>query len=199
MISMQKFRKIKKEIRILAWDDGPFEFKSKGKDILVGVIFRGGQFLDGLLKTEIDIDGLDATEKIIEKTLKTKHKDLRIIMLDGITFAGFNIVDIKEIYKKTNLPVIVVNRKKPDFEKFISSLKQLSEPKKRLKCVENAGHVYWVKVKNKKVCFQCSGIEIEDARKIIKETSTMSLIPEPLRVAHLIATGFVLGESVGRA
>jgi len=196
---MQKFRKIKKEIRILAWDDGPFEFKSKGKDILVGVIFRGGQFLDGLLKTEIDIDGLDATEKIIEKTLKTKHKDLRIIMLDGITFAGFNIVDIKEIYKKTNLPVIVVNRKKPDFEKFISSLKQLSEPKKRLKCVENAGHVYWVKVKNKKVCFQCSGIEIEDARKIIKETSTMSLIPEPLRVAHLIATGFVLGESVGRA
>ena len=199
MISMQKFRKIKKEIRILAWDDGPFEFKSKGKDILVGVIFRGGQFLDGLLKTEIDIDGLDATEKIIEKTLKTKHKDLRVIMLDGITFAGFNIVDIKEIYKKTKLSVIVVNRKKPNFEKFISTLKQLPEPKKRLKCVENAGPIYWVKVKNKRICFQCSGIKIEDAKEIIKETSTMSLIPEPLRVAHLIATGFVLGESVGRA
>jgi len=196
---MQTFRTIKNEIRILAWDDGPFEFKSKGKDILVGVIFRGGQFLDGLLKTEVEIDGLDATEKIIEKTLKTKHKDLRVIMLDGITFAGFNIVDIKEIYEKTKFPVIVINRKKPDFEKFISTLRQLPNPEKRLRCVENAGPIYWVSIKNKRICFQSYGIQREDAEKIIKVTSTMSLIPEPLRVAHLLATGFVLGESVGRA
>jgi len=196
---MKKFRVIKEEIRILAWDDGPFEFKTKGNDILVGVIFRGGKILDGLLKTEVEIDGIDATEKIIEKTLKTKHKDIRIIMLDGITFAGFNTVDIKEIYEKTNLPVIVVNRKKPDFKKFIETLKRMSNSRKRLKCVENAGPIYWVSVKNKRVCFQCYGIRKDDAAKIIKESSTMSLIPEPLRVAHLIATGFVLGESVGRA
>jgi len=196
---MKKFRVIKEEIRILAWDDGPFEFKTKGNDILVGVIFRGGKILDGLLKTEVEIDGIDATEKIIEKILKTKHKDIRIIMLDGITFAGFNTVDIKEIYEKTNLPVIVVNRKKPDFKKFIETLKRMSNSRKRLKCVENAGPIYWVSVKNKRVCFQCYGIRKDDAAKIIKESSTMSLIPEPLRVAHLIATGFVLGESVGRA
>ena len=196
---MQEFRKIKKEIRILAWDDGPFKFRSKGKDILVGTIFRGDQFLDGLLKTEIDIDGTDATEKIINKILKTKHKDIRVVMLDGITFAGFNTVDIKEIYSKTKLPVIVVNRKKPDFEKFLSALKKLPESEKRLKSVENAGPIYWAKVKNKRVCFQCCGIKIEDARQIIRQTSTMSLIPEPLRVAHLIATGIVLGESVGGA
>jgi len=196
---MQRFRTIKKEIRIVAWDDGPFKFKTKGKDILVGVIFRGGQFIDGLLKTEIEIDGLDATEKIIEKVLKTKHKDLRIIMLDGITFAGFNTVDIKEIYEKTKLPVIVVNRKKPNLKKFISTLKRMPNSQKRLKCVENAGSIYWVKVKNKRICFQCYGMKKEDASKVIKMTSTMSLIPEPLRVAHLIATGFVLGESVGHA
>ncbi len=196
---MQEFRRIKKEIRILAWDDGPFEFRTKGKDILVGVIMRGGQFIDGLLRTEVDIDGTDATEKIIEKTLETRHKDLRVIMLDGITFAGFNTVDIKEIYKKTKLPVIVVNRKKPDLEKFTASLRKMPYPEKRLKSMESAGPIYWAKVKNKRVCFQSCGIKTEDARQIIKETSTMSLIPEPLRVAHLVATGFILGESVGRA
>lgn len=196
---MQKFRTIKKEIRIIAWDDGPFEFKSKGKDILVGVIFRGGQFLDGLLKTEIEIDGLDATEKIIEKILKTRHKDLRIIMLDGITFAGFNIVDIREIYERTGMSVIVVNRKEPNLKEFTAVLKRMEDYELRLKCVENAGPIYWTDVKNKRISFQCYGIEKEDAGKIIKGTSTMSLIPEPLRVAHLIATGFVLGESVGHA
>ena len=196
---MQKFRQIKKEIRIVAWDDGPFEFGTKGNDIIVGVIFRGGQFLDGMLKTEVEIDGIDATDKIIESIQKTKHKDLRIIMLDGITFAGFNIVNIKEIYEKTKLSVIVVNRKKPDLEKFVESLKKMSDVEKRIECVKNAGPFYWVNIKNKRVCFQCYGITKEDAAKVIKETSTMSLIPEPLRVAHLIATGFVLGESVGGA
>lgn len=194
-----KFRTIKKEIRVLAWDDGPFKFKTKGKDILVGVIYRGGQFLDGLLKTEIEIDGEDATEKIIEKTLKTKHKDLRVIMLDGITFAGFNTVDIKEIYEKTKLPVIVVNRKKPNLKKFIETLKLMPNSEKRIKAVKNAGPIYYVNIKNKKICFQCYGISNKDASEIIKITSTMSLIPEPLRAAHLIANGFVLGESVGRA
>jgi len=196
---MQRFRIIKKEIRILAWDDGPFEFKTKGKDILVGAIYRGGQFLDGLLKTEVEIDGEDATEKIIEKTLKTRHKDLRVIMLDGITFAGFNTVDIKEIYERTNLPVIVVNRKKPNMEKFIEVLRRMPNPEKRVEAVKNAGPIYWISIKNKRICFQCYGIKKEDAEEIIKTTSTMSLIPEPLRAAHLIANGFVLGESVGRA
>jgi len=196
---MQKFREIKKEIRILAWDDGPFEFKSKGKDILVGVIFRGGQFLDGLLKTEVDIDGEDATEKIVEKILKTRHKDIRVVMLDGITFAGFNTVDIKEIHDRTGLSVIVINRDKPDIEKFTEVLKSLPNAERRLKAVENAGPVYFMSVKNKRICFQLYGIKKSDAEEIIRTTSTMSLIPEPLRVAHLIANGFVLGESVGRA
>ena len=164
----QKFRTIKKEIRIVAWDDGPFDFKSKGKDILVGVIFRGGQFLDGMLKTEVEIDGLDATEKIAESIRKTKHKDLRVIMLDGITFAGFNCVDIKKIYDETKLSVIVVNRKKPDVESFISSLKKLPHAEKRIECVKNAGPFYWADVKNKRVCFQCHGIEKDDAAKVAR-------------------------------
>jgi endonuclease V-like protein UPF0215 family len=196
---MQRFRTIKKEIRIIAWDDGPFKFKSKGNSILVGVIFRGGQFLDGLLRTDIEIDGLDATDKIIEKILKTKHKDLRVIMLDGITFAGFNTVDIKEIYDKTKLSVIVVNRKKPDLEKFVSTLKRMPDSEKRMVCVKNAGPILSTTVKNKRIYFQSYGIKKDDAKRIIKETSTISLIPEPLRIAHLIATGFVLGESVGHA
>jgi hypothetical protein len=108
-------------------------------------------------------------------------------------------VDIKEIYEKTKLPVIVVNRKKPNMEKFIEILKRMPNPEKRVEAVKNAGPIYWISIKNKRICFQSYGIKNEDAEEIIKITSTMSLIPEPLRVAHLIANGFVLGESVGRA
>jgi len=68
-----------------------------------------------------------------------------------------------------------------------------------LQAVESAGPVYWVKLDGKRICFQCTGLNIKEAEKIIKLATIHSLIPEPLRVAHLIATGIVLGESVGRA
>jgi len=48
------------------------------------------------------------------------------------------------------------------------------------------------------VCVQVAGIKRADAEQIVKLTSTRSLVPEPLRVAHLIATGIIRGESVGR-
>ncbi len=196
---MVRFRTIKKEIRILAWDDGPFEFGAKGKDILVGVIYRGGSFMDGLLRTDIDVDGNDAEEKIIDAVNKSRHKDIRVMMLDGITFAGFNTVNIKNIYEKTNLPVLAVLRKVPNFGKFKAILEKLPHAETRLKCVKDAGEVFSVKVSDKKIYYQCYGIEIKDVEQIIKISSLHGNIPEPLRIAHLIATGIVLGESVGRA
>jgi len=62
-----KFYQIKKEVRILGIDDAPFDLHKSKKTILIGVIFRGGSFLDGVLRTEIDIDGTNATKKIISK------------------------------------------------------------------------------------------------------------------------------------
>lgn len=187
----------KKEIRIVGWDDGHFEFKGKGRAILIGAVFRGGNFQDGLLRTEIEVDGLDATEKIISAITKSKFKDLRIIMLDGVTFGGYNIVDIKEIHEKTKLPVIAVNRKNPDIEKFKAGMEKLPEKEKRLEHLKNAGQIYHVKGRN--IWFQCHGTSYKNAEEIIKLTSTRSQIPEPLRIAHIIATGIVFGESLGRA
>ncbi len=193
------FRRIKEEIRIIGWDDGPFEFKGKGKVLLVGVIYRGANFLDGLLRTEIDIDGADATDKIASAVARSKFKDLRVIMLDGITFAGFNTVDIKELYEKTKLPVIVVLRKKPDFDKFRTALKNMDHAEARLKAVEHAGDIFWVGIGGKRICFQCFGLRKQEAEEIIRLTTKHGLVPEPLRVAHLIATGVTFGESIGRA
>lgn len=204
LFDMEKFfGTIKNEIRIIAWDDGPFKFKDKGSAVLIGVVFRGGSFIDGLIRTEVAIDGLDATEKIISSIEKTKHKDLRLVMLDGITFAGFNTVDIKKLFEKTKLPVVAINRKKPDLEKFKDGLKKLPHAAERLEAVKNAGEFYWADVaygsKKSRVCFQCCGLSTDEAEQIIKLTTIRSAIPEPLRVAHLIATGIVFGESVGRA
>jgi len=106
-------RSVKREIRIVGFDDGPFIPRTKGRVPVVGVVFRGGDYLDGAFKTEVSIDGMDATKILIKLLNKSRHKkQLRIIMLKGITFGGFNMVDISSLYDKTGLPVIVVNRRK---------------------------------------------------------------------------------------
>ncbi len=191
---------IKPEIRILGFDDAAFERGSSSLVPVIGVVFRGGKFLDGVLKTEVKIDGLEATQKIVKLINSSRHKQqLKVIMFDGITMAGFNLIDIKKVNEKTGLPVIVVNRKLPDLKKVENALKNFEDFEKRWKIVLNAGKLKECRVKNKKVYFQAVGISDEDAREIIRLSATRSLIPEPLRVAHLIATAIVRGESYGRA
>jgi hypothetical protein len=190
-------KEVKKEIRILGIDDSPY--KRKDKEVLViGTIYRGGSYLDGLLSFKIKRDGRDATDKIIRTINKTKHKDqLQLVMIDGITLAGFNLVDIQEVNKKTKLPAIVIIRKRPKMKKFLLALKKINKKGKRI--IEKAGKVCKVEVNGKNIFVQLAGISLKRAKSILQLTCLHSAIPEPIRVAHLIASGIYYGESKGRA
>ena len=195
-----KFYKIKDEIRILGIDDSPFDLYNDKTALVIGTIFRGGNWLDGVLRTEVTVDGTDATEKILQMVKKTKHKDLRIIMIDGITLGGFNVVNIKKLFEKTGLGVIVVVRHKPNFRQIKQVLNNLKDGEKRWDYMQIAGEPKKVETKpGKFIYIQNYGINDSDAKKIVKLSSTRSLIPEPIRVAHLIGSGIILGESRGKA
>jgi len=190
------FDMIKKEIRILGIDDSPFnKFKDK-KVLIVGTVYRGGVFMDGLISTSAQVDGDDATEKIIEMIKKTKHRpQLQVIMLKGVAVGGFNVIDIREIFKKTKIPVIVVMKDKPDLEKIEKALSNVKEGKKKMEQIRKTGKI----VKSRHLYVQSAGISGRKISEIIGMTCTHGKIPEPIRVAHLIASGIVLGESRGRA
>jgi len=194
-------RKIKREIRILGFDDAAFEHGSAGKSVpVVGVIFRGGDFIDGMLRTDVTIDGMDSTDKLIKRINSSRHRQqLRVVMFDGITLGGFNIVDIHRLHECTNLPFIFVNIKMTNLANVQKALKNFKDYKKRWALIEKAGALKPCTLKRgKKVYYQSVGLSDERAEDIIILSSTRSFIPEPLRVAHLIATAIVKGESSGR-
>jgi len=187
-----KIRSVKPEIRVVGIDDGIFVPHTKGIVDLVGVVYRGGYWLDGVMRTEIEIDGMDATEKIASMVMNSPHYDqLRVVMLNGITFAGFNVVDMKELFKKLKLPIIAVTRDRPNLEEIKSALMNLPRFEKRWEAVQNAGKIIEVSTRRgeEAVYMQVVGVSEKDAEKILKSTSTRSNIPEALRVAHIIASG----------
>jgi len=195
----KKFRIIKQEIRILGIDDSPFPSHTTDKVMLVGTIFRAGNWLDGVLSTYIYGDGTDATEKIAVMVKNSRNLgQLGVIMLDGITFGGFNLVNIRLIFESTGVPVIVIMRRIPNFERIKKALKRFDDWENRWANVLEAGEVY--RVDNPEpIYIQIYGIEKEDAEDIVRLSTTRSAIPEPLRVAHIIAAGIVTGESRGSA
>jgi endonuclease V-like protein UPF0215 family len=187
---------IKPGVRSIGIDDGPFDRNRRGDVLIAGAIYRGGETFDGLLTTRIRKDGWNATDKILAMLESSKFlAQLHYIMLDGIALGGFNIVDIQRLHRETGLKVLVAVRRKPDLRAVRRALSRTSRPDKRWKILLRAGEIARID----KLHCQVAGMDIEEARALVRLTCTRSHVPEPIRAAHLIAGGLVLGQSGRRA
>ncbi len=186
---------MKREIRLLGVDDAPFDKFKDRKTLIVGVFFRGGSSIDGVLSEVVEVDGTDASEKIIRMVKKSKFRpQLRAILLKGLAFGGFNMIDIAMVSRQTKVPVIVVMRRLPRAERMKQTLSKLGK-NEGIKFIERAGKIH----KAGSLYIQFSGTTPEKAREIVKISCNRSNVPEPIRVAHLMAGGVKLGQSRGKA
>ncbi len=168
---------------------------SDDKCCLFGCVTCGG-YVEGFMYEEIAVDGLDSTEKIVKMLLRSKFREqLKCVFLGGITFGGFNVADIREIYEKTGIPVIVIMRKMPNMEEFFRAMNNLPNAEKRKSIAMRAGKVYRIA----SLFVQLAGINVDEAEKYIEIATVKGNIPEPLRIAHLAASAVIHGESKGKA
>ena len=193
------FSWMKRQIRILGIDDSPFTFNDKYCTV-IGAVMRGGEYLECVLSSRVAIDGNEATAICKEMIQNTKHRQqLKVVMLDGVALGGFNIVDINELYESTNLPIITITRDKPDFDKIKLALqKNFNDWEERWETLKK-GEMHTVETNHNPIYVKCVGIAVEDAKEIINLSTIRGVIPEPIRIAHVIASGITRGESYGKA
>lgn len=187
---------MKRQVRVIGIDDAPFDKARKGeKTFVVGTIYRGGDFLDGVVSIDVVIDGDDSTTQIIKMINRSRFKpQLQCIFLNGIAVAGFNVVDVHKVVEETGIPLITVIRRQPDIAVIHKTLEKLGYNHK-INILTKAGPVR----KMGSIYIQPIGLSLAKAGEFLRVTCTHSLIPEPLRVAHIIAAGIVKGESKGKA
>lgn len=181
-----------RQFRFLGIDDS----FSGDRGILVGVVTAGNCYVEGVMVDDLPVDGLDATERIIRMVKRSKFREqIRCIFLSGITFGGFNLADVGEISETLSIPVVVVMRKAPNFKSIERALRNLDGYAERMAILRKAGEIH----EAGDIYIQFSGCSYEDAESFLKGSILRGNIPECLRLAHLIASAVIHGESRGRA
>jgi endonuclease V-like protein UPF0215 family len=187
------------KMKILAVEDGGFSSKAgqvkRGRAYLVGVIVDDFKILEVIL-SQIVVDGLDATERLIEM-VKDRAKRIDVIMLASVSYGGLNLMDIMKLYNRLKVPVIIANPKKASRNSIEAAVKKhFSDWKKRLDVIQKAGKVYSVKVNSGgTIYFYIRGIRVKAVHKLLRSLTVFGNRPEPLRIARLISHG--LGKVVG--
>lgn len=190
---------MKDQIRLLGIDDAAFDFNDK-KVKVVGVVMRAPAYIEGVMVTEVEVDGLDSTEKLIEMVNTSRYKrQLKLIAIDGIALGGFNVVDIRGLYEATDVPVVTITREEPNFDDIRDALKKhFTDWEKRLQLMKNE-NLEIINTEHKPIYIDRVGIELAELTEILNNATIRGALPEAVRVAHLIATAMAKGESHGRA
>ena len=177
---------------VVGFDDAPFHHHSRRNVLIVGAVYAGSR-LDGVLSAHIRRDGINSTTTLINVVRSSRfYPQLQAVLLQGIAFGGFNVIDIYTLHEQLKLPVIVVCRHKPNLSKIKSALMEhVPGGRNKWQLIEKAGPME--KIGN--VFVQRVGLDKNNTAALITRFATHSVIPEPLRTAHLIAGGVTLGES----
>ena len=181
---------------VIGFDDAPFPPEHRGDVLLVGAVYAGPR-LEGVLSGKVRRDGVNATSTIVRLVSESRfYEHLQVVLLQGITFAGFNVVDLPAAYAALRLPVIAVSRRRPDMEAVRSALLQhVPGGRRKWRLIEKAGPIEPAAG----VYVQRAGISLGEAELLIEHLALNGHLPEPLRTAHLIAGGIAQGESRHRA
>ncbi len=194
-MSLRALLRTGRRLRTLGIDDGPFVRGGRAEVLVVGAIYSGGE-LEGLLSARIRQDGRNATDRLICMVRGSKFQaQLHLVLLDGITLGGLNLVDLPRLAEELELPCAAVMRRPPDLPAFLGAIDRLPRSAERRRLLERAGSLH-----RAGACwFQVAGGEAEEVGAAISATLLHGGVPECLRGAHLIASGIVTGVSGRRA
>lgn len=178
----------KKGIRILGIAES---YRGREESLICGIVMRRDRIIDGCAFSHATVGGMDATDGVLAIWDRLARDDIQAIMLGGTVISWFNVINILQLHRQTGLPVISVTYEDspgleddikyhfPGDEDRLSAYIALG---KRKTCQLSTGETIYLRAE---------GISLDDAIHACNIFTAQGKIPEPVRVARIIARGFL--------
>jgi endonuclease V-like protein UPF0215 family len=174
-------------------DDGKFKFRgykdhAKEKTLLAAVLLQDHRVVT-LRLGKITVDGFDATATL-NRLLAGLEFD--IVLLSGVSFGGFNLIDPHAIYRRFLKPVVIVSGRRPNNQTVKRALiTHFDDWRKRWAVIHKLGPIHQIRsaATESPVFFEVVGTSVKRARRLIRDSAWLGRLPEAVRIAGLVAKG----------
>jgi|ERR1039458_885470 endonuclease V-like protein UPF0215 family len=163
--------------------------KGDSRSILAGVVMRSDLIVDGVCFGRATVGGDDATSSIVGMNRRLDRQDVNAIMLSGCIISHYNIVDVDAVAEKTGRPVICLTyRESGGIEGSIRQ--QFEDPERKVARYRSLGERTRVALRTgQSVYSRLASISEPDALRVIESFTLQGGVPEPVRLAKLLAHG----------
>jgi Uncharacterized conserved protein len=150
---------------------------------------RSDGMIDGVSLGRTTVGGLDATESIARLYESLGRNDIQFLMIDGCIISWYNIIDLEELARKLDIPILCLAFEEPEGD-VINALRKLfpDDSDIRIALYEKLGKPKEILLPgNVRLYARFVNIDYRTARTLIKKFLKEGKRPEPIRIARLIA------------
>ncbi|MDA4124626.1 MAG: DUF99 family protein [Thaumarchaeota archaeon] len=158
------------------------------RSVIAGVVMRSDLIVDGLAFGHTSVGGDDATAAIASLFRRFRRNDINLIMVSGAILSLYNIIDVDELSAKTKLPVICLTYKETSGIEGSIRKHFPERAEEKLEAYRRLGRRTGFNLASgHRVFARLSGLDRGEARSTIDRFTRQGSIPEPVRVARLLA------------
>jgi uncharacterized protein len=166
------------------------------RSVLAGIVMRSDFIVDGVALGRTAVGGDDATSSIASLFRRLRRNDVNLVMVSGAILSLYNIIDVDQLSQKTGLPVVCLTYKETaGIESSIRRHFPLGADRK-LEAYRKLGRRTGMKLHTgHRVYVRTSGIDRNDTMAVLNTFTLQGSIPEPVRVAKLLARATLAARS----
>ncbi|OYT45352.1 hypothetical protein B6U90_03485 [Thermoplasmatales archaeon ex4484_6] len=178
---------LKDQARVAGIDDGPYIRGSKTTPCVITVARLDG-YIEGFIPLSISTDGEDSAERISTALKGSRFRSqIRAVLSDGACLGGFNVLDLEELHRSCQVPIITCSDERPDDVSILEALKNHFDDWKERYDLITRWKVNEVELDSGPCFVRCEGTAEDRAEWIVRKATLRGRMPEPIRISHLVA------------
>jgi len=158
---------------------------------------RADMIIDGFTHSKVTVGGMDATDKIIEMYDFLDREDINVILLNGCVISWYNVINLNQLADTTKLPLICVtyNESKGLEAYFKKNFPQ--DWRKRIEIHHQNGSRTPLTLKTGHIVYtRFLNVNEEETLRLLNKLTLHGAVPEPLRIARLLARSLMRSRVV---